>query len=92
MRRSSGTGYNIGLFLMEEKLRNWLYYWVISYGGEAQELVILLGYFLWRRSSGTGYLIWSVLIEEKSGTDYTMGLLLTEEKLKNWLLNWVSFN
>jgi hypothetical protein len=55
MRRSSGTGYIIGLFLMEEKLRNWLLYlasfnwgevrnWlyngVTSYGGESQELVI----------------------------------------------------
>jgi hypothetical protein len=52
MRRSSGTGYIIGLFLMEKKLRNWLlnwvrfncrevrnwlYYGVTSYGGESQE-------------------------------------------------------
>jgi hypothetical protein len=28
------------LVLNEEKFRNWLHNWVISYGGEAQELVI----------------------------------------------------
>ncbi len=30
----------MGLLLMEENLRNWLYNGVTSYGGESQELVI----------------------------------------------------
>jgi hypothetical protein len=36
-RRSSGTGYIIGLLLMEENLSNSLYNGVSSCGGESQE-------------------------------------------------------
>ncbi len=65
----------MGLLLMKEKLRSWLHNEVSSKWGEAQELVIWLGYFLWRRSSGTGYI---------------MGLLLYGGEVRNWLYKGVT--